>query len=122
MGHVDKGFLACCQDNICSDGSCIESSNKGWNNIQQVQASGLMMFVAMSFGFVHCRNVQITWEKLQQKGFISSTFRSHHIGLFNHVAILWNTQTTLAPLKLLEFTTVNSNELFGQTGWQTSLA
>jgi hypothetical protein len=113
MGHIDKGCLAGHQDDICSDGSHIESSHKGWNNIQRAQASGLMMFVAMSFDFVHHRNVRITWEKLQQKGFISSTFRSHHIGLFNHVAVLWNMQTTLVPLKLSEFTTINSNELFG---------
>jgi len=113
MGHIDKGCLAGHQDDICSDGSHIESSHKGWNNIQRAQASGLMMFVAMSFDFVHHCNVWITWEKLQQKGFISSTFRSHHIGLFNHVTVLWNTQTTSVPLKLSEFTTVNSNELFG---------
>jgi hypothetical protein len=113
MGHIDKGCLAGHQDDICSDSSHIESSHKGWNNIQRAQASGLMMFVAMSFDFVHHCNVWITWEKLQQKGFISSTFRSHHIGLFNHVAVLWNTQTTSVPLKLSEFTTVNSNELFG---------
>ena len=32
LAHVQKGCLACLHQDICSNGSCIEGSHKGWNS------------------------------------------------------------------------------------------
>src|SRR6266702_3640460 len=81
MNHVRKGCLACKWEDICSDGSCIEGSHKGWNSLQCVQPSSLAVFVALSHDHILCRNIHIVTANNKLSPFSSfdtSTFGSHH--------------------------------------------
>ncbi|TFY73725.1 hypothetical protein EWM64_g10287 [Hericium alpestre] len=91
LKHVRKGCLMRrCQD-VRSDGSRIEGSHKGWNNIMRAHASGLETFVALGHDFVLRRNVRIASSRADPPPFIAeSTFGSHHVRLASHGARLWN--------------------------------
>ncbi|KAJ7037697.1 hypothetical protein C8F04DRAFT_1328715 [Mycena alexandri] len=117
MQHVAKGCLARPRDDIASDGSRIEGSHKGWKGLQRAVASGLELQTALGHDFVLRRNLSVAFNgKIKSVDpFALSTFGSHHVGLVDHTAALWNditaTRPGLAPLPRLK--DVKSGEKFG---------
>jgi hypothetical protein len=119
LRHVQRGCLTRTHDDLPADGSRIEGSHKGWNSIQRSFASGLEVFCALAHDFVLRRNIRVASAQGKAKGFLGSTFGSHHVQLFSHVAALWNQllqrekQTPMSHSRLPELLDVESGEAFG---------
>ncbi|KAF8139727.1 hypothetical protein EV363DRAFT_1119022, partial [Boletus edulis] len=75
---------------ILSDGSHIEGCHKAWNALQRAQLSSIVTLTALSHGFVHHRNVQITFQCAEKTLFIGLTAGSHHAGLIGAITMLYN--------------------------------
>lgn len=90
MKHVRKGCLTRDRNDVKSDGSRIEGTHKAWNSLNRAFSSGLMMMVSMGHDFVLRRNVRLAFNGPSPSPFIASTFGSHHIGLVDNNARLWN--------------------------------
>ncbi|KAG2045391.1 hypothetical protein BDR06DRAFT_900708, partial [Suillus hirtellus] len=54
LKHVQKGCLERSDQDIWSDGSCVEGTHKGWNSLQRAQPSGIMMLSVLGHDFVLC--------------------------------------------------------------------
>ncbi|KAH9001813.1 hypothetical protein EDB86DRAFT_2827581 [Lactarius hatsudake] len=122
MSHVRKGCLVRKREDICSNGSRIEGSHKGWNSLQRAQPSGLAVFVALSHDHILRRNICIATANNKSSPFSSfnaSTFGSHHTRLANYTAKFWNWLWLSKPgsssglLALPEMKAVSSDETFG---------
>ncbi|GBE84526.1 hypothetical protein SCP_0605050 [Sparassis crispa] len=123
LGHVQKGCLARAHQNVASDGSQIEGSHKGWNNLQRLHASGLeVLLTALGHDHVLRWNIHIVSDCQRDPldPFLSSTHRSHHIRLVDSVAKLWNTLLEDEAVKKLrglrclpEMQAIDSGEVFG---------
>ncbi|KAJ7138759.1 hypothetical protein C8R43DRAFT_1131921 [Mycena crocata] len=121
MQHVRKGCLARPREDIASDGSRIEGSHKGWNDLQRANASGLVTMTVLGHDHVLRRNIRVALngKSAAPTPFITSTFGSHHISLVDHTASIWNDLLTsshnsssqLVPLPRLP--DINSGEKFG---------
>ncbi|KAA1471880.1 hypothetical protein DENSPDRAFT_859196 [Dentipellis sp. KUC8613] len=120
LNHVRKGCLARPREDISSDGSRIEGTHKGWNSLQRAHSSGIEVLLALGSDFVLRRNVRTGLSQNEPSSFLLSTHGSHHIGLVNAVAHLWNkmlaeTMRTppagFSPLPVLHI--VDSGESFG---------
>lgn len=121
LEHVRKGCLARQHQDICTDGSRIESSHKSWNDIARTHPCGLVLFIACAHDFVLRRNIRIAY-KLKKPVFLTATFGCHYIALCDRVARRWNVVSRRAhevlanhpllpvALKLLE---VQSKERLG---------
>lgn len=59
LKHVQKGCLERSDQDIQSDGSCVEGTHKGWNSLQHAQPSGIMMLSALGHDFVLHRNIRV---------------------------------------------------------------
>ncbi|KAK6969492.1 hypothetical protein R3P38DRAFT_3500892 [Favolaschia claudopus] len=96
LSHVHRGCLARPRDDIASDGSRIEGSHKGWNSLQRSVASGLKLQTSLGHDFVLRRNIRVALDGKTKYDdpFVKSTFGSHHIGLVDHNASLWNALLT----------------------------
>ncbi|KAK6984837.1 hypothetical protein R3P38DRAFT_2575379, partial [Favolaschia claudopus] len=96
MNHARRGCLARPRDDIASDGSRIEGSHKGWNSLQRAVASGLGLHTALGHDYVLRRNISValTGKTKYDDPFVKSTFGSHHIGLVDHTAGIWNALLT----------------------------
>jgi hypothetical protein len=97
LDHVQKGCLARPREDICMDGSRIEGSHKAWNSLQRAQPSGLETYTSLAYDSFHRRNIRVGIDRVLNKrpvnfsAFIASTYSSHHIGLVNYTAELFNT-------------------------------
>ncbi|KAK7027758.1 hypothetical protein R3P38DRAFT_3190841 [Favolaschia claudopus] len=117
LNHVHRGCLARPRDDIASDGSRIEGSHKGWNGLQRSVASGLKLQTSLGHDFVLRRNIRVALDGKTKYDdpFVKSTFGSHHIGLVDHNASLWN--ALLTPGSVLSqrprLVDVPSEEKFG---------
>lgn len=119
MRHVRKGCLTRPQQDLAVDGSRIESAHKAWNLLQRSFASGIETFSSLSHDFVLRRSIRLTSVRDNTNAFAQSTQGSHHIGVTQHIAILWNRilekdkkrSTNLNPLP--ELPQINSSEFFG---------
>jgi hypothetical protein len=127
LWHVQKGYLECRRQDILSNGSHIEGSNKGWNSLQCTQPSGITILVALGHDFVlHC-NIHIgygsiTRNSIQPDGtstFLTSTHGSHHAGLVAAITTLHNEILNIKLVSniksLPELSDIHSNEAFGLT-------
>ena len=98
------------------DGSRIEGCHKAWNMLQKSQPSGIVMLTALSHDFIHLRNIRIGFQHHEKTPFIASMAGSHHTGMIDVIAKLYNRlrmldpKSTLVPLPELQF--VNSGETF----------
>ncbi|KAK7000737.1 hypothetical protein R3P38DRAFT_3218571 [Favolaschia claudopus] len=117
LNHVRRGCLARPRDDIASDGSRIEGSHKHWNSLQRSVASGLKLQMSLGHDHVLRRNIRValTGKTKYDDPFVKSTFGSHHIGLVDHNASLWN--ALLTPGSVLSqrprLVDVPSEEKFG---------
>lgn len=116
---MQRGCLTRTCNDLPADGSRIEGSHKGWNSIQRSFASGLEVFCALAHDFVLRRNVRVGSAQGKANGFLSSTFGSHHVQLFSHVAAIWNQllqhekQIAIGHSRLPELQDIESGETFG---------
>ncbi|KAG0692816.1 hypothetical protein DFH29DRAFT_1043843 [Suillus ampliporus] len=119
LKHVQKGCLERSVQGISSDGSRIEGSHKGWNSLQHVQPSGIVMLCALGHDFVLRRNVRVAFGRARMTPFIKFTHGSHHIHLSHYVAKLYNTlwekhSTDCSNMRTLpELPDIESGETFG---------
>ncbi|KAA1474099.1 hypothetical protein DENSPDRAFT_852057 [Dentipellis sp. KUC8613] len=90
LNHVRKGCLARPREDVSSDGSRIEGTHKGWNGLQRAHSSGIEVMLALSSDFVLRRNIRTGFTRDDPTPFLRSTHGSHHIGLVNAIAGLWN--------------------------------
>ncbi|TFY83333.1 hypothetical protein EWM64_g678 [Hericium alpestre] len=130
LAHVKKGCLTRPRQDIRTDGSRIEGTNKHWNSIMRSHPSGVELFTALAHDFMHRRNMRVGFNARvdgqhpvrSRDAFLSSTHGSHHVRLTDHIAKRWNDllfqveqrrnhNTDLAPLPRLPV--VNSGEAFG---------
>lgn len=81
------------RDDLCSDGSRIEGSHKGWNSLQRSFSSGIEMINYLAHDFVLRRNIRVTYASKTRtpSAFVKSSHGSHHVRLLNSIAHLWNT-------------------------------
>lgn len=123
LGHVKRGCLARLRQDVCSDGSRIEGSHKGWNSLQRLFSSGIEVFASLGHDFVLRRNLRIASAQGQShpEEFVQMTFGSHHIQLINFVSRLYNLlydkeqKRSKELRKLPTLTVVDSREIFGLT-------
>lgn len=119
LKHVRKGCLERSQQDIRSDGSRIEGSHKGWNNLQRCHPSGIVMFSSLGSDHVLRRNIRVAYRKDVRTPFVTSTHGSHHIDLVNNIAILHNRLKNAEPRCILqplpELPNIDSGETFGLT-------
>lgn len=96
MRHVQKGCLARLDSvkDLKTDGSRVESHNKGWGGIHSGQPCGIVMLVALSHDHVLRQNISVATLHKIGGAFTASTLGSHHVGLVDHVARLWNALIT----------------------------
>lgn len=116
--HAQKGCLTRPCNEIRSDGSRIENTNRGLNGISRAIASGLLTWMELTGDWVLRRNIRIAFDSRVTciASFVASTFKSHHIFLVRDIATLWNSmlspsspaEQTLPTLKVSE-----SDETFG---------
>ncbi|TFY76247.1 hypothetical protein EWM64_g7763 [Hericium alpestre] len=129
LAHVKKGCLARSRQDIRTDGSRIEGTNRHWNSIMRSHPCGVELFSGLVHDFVHRRNMRIGTARVEGKSvisaadqFLASTGGSHHVHLSDHIAKHWNealaqverkanSQTTLTDRPRLPI--VNSGETFG---------
>ncbi|KAG2039468.1 hypothetical protein BDR03DRAFT_860099, partial [Suillus americanus] len=90
LKHVCKGCLEHQRQDIQTDGSHVEESHKGWNSLQHVHTSGIVMFMGLCQDFVLRQNVRVAFAKAQKSDFVSSTHSSHHIHLVDRITKLFN--------------------------------
>ncbi|EGN99061.1 hypothetical protein SERLA73DRAFT_73632 [Serpula lacrymans var. lacrymans S7.3] len=122
LNHIRKGCLErTCQD-IHSDGSSIEGSQKGWNSLMRSFTSGIEVFAVLAHDHVLRRNLHITHSSATLPPLVMSSYGCHHIRLVDHIAQLWNTMImkeksaplyggNLQPRPILHIP--NSSETFG---------
>ncbi|KAL6307078.1 hypothetical protein BKA93DRAFT_770448 [Sparassis latifolia] len=122
LGHVKKGCLVRAYQDVVSDGSRIEGSHKGWNNLQQSHASGLEVLTALGHDHVLRRNIRVVFNAGHDSidKFLASTHGSHHIHLVDGIARLWNSMIEDAEIvksrglsRLPTMQVVDSGEKFG---------
>ncbi|KAF9068511.1 hypothetical protein BDP27DRAFT_1421866 [Rhodocollybia butyracea] len=119
MKHVARGCLTRTRQDICSDGSCIEGSHKGWNSLQRSFASGLPVMNALCTEFVLRRNIRMGLKNTPEDLFLKSTFGSHRIRLVASIASLTNKLIPSHPIlnrdahHLPELPVISSSESFG---------
>ncbi|KAA1480032.1 hypothetical protein DENSPDRAFT_905230, partial [Dentipellis sp. KUC8613] len=128
MAHVQKGCLARPRQDIATDGSRIEGTHKGWNSLQRSHSSGLETLLELCSDYVLRRNIRIgiALDPDQSRPFLRSTYGSHHVGLVDGIAKLWNRILARAPPKKVaglqlfpELELVNSGEAFGLVHFDT---
>ncbi|TCD65447.1 hypothetical protein EIP91_002660 [Steccherinum ochraceum] len=97
LHHVKKGCLSrpLSLEEDSADGSRIEGGHKGMKGLNFMQACGLLMMTILMFDFIHRRNISVARKKKIGGAFAASTLGSHHTGLVNHVATLWNELITV---------------------------
>ncbi|KAH9855088.1 hypothetical protein C2E23DRAFT_725157 [Lenzites betulinus] len=132
LSHVRKGCLARPRSDVRSDGSRIESSHKGWNNLQRSFASGLESLTALAHDFVLRRNIRVEMAAAGTSPFTQSTYGCHHVRLVDECARIWNAildatqqkgRALPADIKVLPLLDpVNSGETFGLTTMGPSTA
>ncbi|KIJ12146.1 hypothetical protein PAXINDRAFT_83408, partial [Paxillus involutus ATCC 200175] len=123
LKHVRKGCLERSRQDIRSDGSRIEGSHKGWNNLQRCHPSGIVMFSSLGSDHVLRRNIRYVlshlWHSHNTFVILHSTHGSHHIDLVNNIAILHNrlknTELRCILQPLPELPNIDSGETFGLT-------
>ena len=115
--HVPRGCLQRSRQDIMSDGSRIEGCHKAWNMLQKLQPSGIVMLTTLSHDFIHRQNIHIGFQCHEKTPFIASMAGSHHTGIIDAIAKLYNRlrmldpKSALVPLPELQF--INSGETFG---------
>ncbi|KIK80690.1 hypothetical protein PAXRUDRAFT_764767 [Paxillus rubicundulus Ve08.2h10] len=117
LKHICKGCLTHHQQDIQSDGSWIEGSHKGWNGVQHVQPSSIVMLRGLLPDFVLCHNLCIVDCRDDKSSFITSTHGSHHISLMHGITTIHNKLKKLEPASkvetLPELPDIDSGEVFG---------
>lgn len=78
------------RQDVAVDGSCIEGTHPGWNNLMQKKACGIRVFVALSHDHVLRRNIRVSSKSESCTPFVASTFGSHHVRLVNGNNFRWN--------------------------------
>ncbi|KAL6305557.1 hypothetical protein BKA93DRAFT_824944 [Sparassis latifolia] len=122
LGHVKKGCLVRAYQDVVSDGSWIEGSHKGWNNLQRSHASSLEVLTALGHDHVLQRNIRVVFNAGHDSidKFLASTHGLHHIHLVDGIARLWNSMIKDAEIvksrglsHLPTMQVVDSGEKFG---------
>ncbi|KAG8938303.1 hypothetical protein FRC04_009122 [Tulasnella sp. 424] len=93
MKHIWKGCLERCVEDVRSDGSRIENTNRGWNGIARAIPGGLEGFLNQAHDWVLRRNIRLASSSKAATSignFVSTTFGSHHISLVSESTQLWN--------------------------------
>ena len=81
--HVCRGCLDQKIQDICSDGSRMEGSHKGWSRIHRSFSLGLELAEAFGHDYVLRRNLRIAHKSKQASLFVITTYGSHHTQLVN---------------------------------------
>ena len=94
MIHINRGCLERSNQLVRSDGSHIEGSHKGWNLIQHMMPSGVVVTVALSHDYVHRHNCHSAANRNSKTPFEQGTYGSHHTQLVSSNLELWNNLIT----------------------------
>ena len=119
MKHVKRGCLTRPTNDIRTDGSRIENTNRAWNGISRASACGLVAFTDQAEDFVIRRNIRLALLPAAKgssiEDFARSTHGSHHIGLVLRIANIWNPLVAKKKYDLIlpVLTVADSHETFG---------
>ncbi|KAG8916364.1 hypothetical protein FRC01_003198, partial [Tulasnella sp. 417] len=94
MKHIQKGCLERSVEDVRSDGSRIENTNRGWNGIARSVPGGLEGFLNQAHDWVLRRNIRLAFNSkvvTSISDFVSTTFGSHQVSLVSESTRLWNT-------------------------------
>ncbi|KAG2349497.1 hypothetical protein BDR05DRAFT_972519 [Suillus weaverae] len=113
-----RGCLERPRQDICTDGSRIEGSHKGWNSLQRVHSSGITMFTTLCHDFVLRQNIHVASSHENKSDFLLSTYGSHHVHLVDGIAQLFNSlqcegKSASSTHPLPELMQLSSMEHFG---------
>ncbi|KAG9018757.1 hypothetical protein FRB90_009911 [Tulasnella sp. 427] len=93
MKHLRKGCLERCVEDVRSDGSRIENTNRGWNSIARAVPGGLEGFLNQAHDWVLRRNIRLAFKSktiTPLSAFVATTFGSHQISLVSKCTDTWN--------------------------------